>query len=99
MSGFDPMDPAYRWCVYCGTDCWPEPENQGHHESCPSITGLYPVRDADLVPHGFGCCRCPVMFRVGDQYVLIDAVTSRPATCPERGEAVCVGCGAAALTA
>ncbi len=94
MSGFDSLDPAYRRCVYCGADCWPEPENQRHHESCPTVSGLYPVRAADLVPHGFGCCRCPVTFRVGDRYVLIGT-----ATVPEFGEVVCVGCGAAALTA
>jgi len=99
LSDYDPLDPAYRWCVYCGADCWPEPECQQHRESCPAVTGLYLVRDADLVPHGFGCCRCPVTFWVGDRYVLIGLGTARPATGPELGEVVCVGCGAAALVA
>ena len=78
---FDPLDPAYRWCVYCGADCWPEPEAQRHHRDCPARTGLYPVRAAEIGPYGFRCCRCPVVLAVGDCYVLIGS------------EAVCVGCG------
>jgi len=95
----DPLDPAYRWCVYCGADCWPEPEAQRHHRDCPTRTGLYPVRAAEIGPYGFRCCRCPVVLAVGDCYVLIDAATARPAAGPELGEAVCIGCGAAALAA
>ena len=81
----DPLDPAYRWCVYCGADCWPEPEAQRHHRDCPVRTGLYPVRAAEIGPYGFRCCRCPVVLAVGDCYVLIGS------------EAVCVGCGTAVI--
>ena len=40
-----------------------------------------------------------MVLAVGDCYVLIDAATARPAAGPELGEAVCIGCGAAALAA
>jgi hypothetical protein len=103
----DEDDDPFRFCIYCGVDCYePLPE---HGDECPSNTGLWPVTPRFL--NGGGCencecsrcqalrpkcCRCGVPFKLGDVYVLIDTETGRPATRPDIGECVCVGCGASA---
>lgn len=92
----DPLDDAFRWCVYCCADCWPEPENQRHADTCPTRTGLYPVTEQERDPAGgHGCCTaCADPFLPGDHYVLVDDATGRTAPAPDAGWVVCVGCGA-----
>ena len=97
------MNDRWRWCVYCGADCWPEPENQRHAQECPVTTGLYTIGPDDEDPwikgtYG-GCCSCGTVFQLGDHYVLIDSDTGKPATSPECSETTCVGCAALAMVA
>lgn len=96
IPNLDPLADELRWCVYCGADCWPEPEHQMHRPSCATKTGLYPVREQDRDPAGgHGCCTaCSVPFEVGDVYVLIDNDTGAQAAAPDAGWVVCVGCAA-----
>ena len=63
----DPLDERRRWCVWCGADCWPDPEYQDHDADCPQTTGLYPVTADDLVD-GMLCAECRTPFRLGDLY-------------------------------
>lgn len=93
---FDPLADALRWCVHCRADCWPEPANQRHTPSCPTVTGLYPVTEQERHPeHGLGCCTaCSAEFEAGDVYVLVDDDTGRPAASPDCGWVVCLGCAA-----
>lgn len=93
---FDPLDPSLRYCVYCEADCWPEPENQQHAESCPFVTGIYPVRD--LGPDGtYGqCTACTAQFLEGEYYVLVSDTTGRQVVRAGSGETcwvACLGCG------
>lgn len=91
----------YRWCVHCKADCWvDDPE---HAADCPSVTGLWPVREQELQPcrkcgtpaHGMCCMDCGAELKLGDFYVLRDADTGGIASeRPHVGEVVCVGCGA-----
>lgn len=64
-------DDAYRWCIHCGADCWPPPEEQTHGVICPVTTGLWPVREQDL-EGGMRCGECGGPFSVGESYVLRD---------------------------
>lgn len=77
MSDEAQFEDRYRWCVYCGTDCWEdEPE---HGPDCPSTTGLWPVEAEHLGPlatcpkcahewrlYGMTCAECGVEFKEGD---------------------------------
>jgi hypothetical protein len=68
------LDP-FRYCVYCAADCY-EDEPQ-HKSDCPSITGLFPIRENDLGPKcgncgyqpGMCCGKCHTPFAIGDFYV------------------------------
>lgn len=79
------MGDPYRWCIYCGADCYLE--EPPHHESCPMSTGLFPVREEDLTPHGMRCIDCNQVFQIGDVYV------QRPTENDAVVECVCIGCG------
>ncbi|HYQ69063.1 hypothetical protein [Actinophytocola sp.] len=93
---FDPTDERYRWCFYCKADCWPEPENQRHTEDCPSVTGLWPIDQAD-VDNGARCGRgCGHVFEVGEVYMDTEVI--------EHGRdkittVTCVGCAAGDMLA
>lgn len=91
---FDPLDEAYRWCIYCRADCWPEPEHQQHDADCPIVTGIYPVTDAERDPHGeLPCCTaCSGQFVLGEVYLLVDVDTGAVAPVPDTGLVVCIGC-------
>lgn len=98
LASFDPLDDRFRWCIYCGADCWPEPDNQNHDLDCPMTTGLYPITSADLDPWGgYGsCCLCHVPFGVNDLYMLIDDNTghARTGVPSAMSWVVCLGCAA-----
>jgi hypothetical protein len=97
---FDPLADANRWCVYCGADCWPEPENRRHAAACPMVTGAYPVLEQDRAPDGtFGACTvCSDPFALGDLYLLASDETGLSVDCPPEDSTswvVCLPCGAA----
>lgn len=75
---FEPLDEKYRWCVYCGADCWPEPENQQHKGDCPSVTGLWPVSQED-VERGASCGKeCGHVFQLGEYYMHTEVEENGP---------------------
>ena len=78
-------DDPFRFCIYCLADCH-EPDAT-HREDCPSNTGLYPVTQAELEPHGMVCMDCEHVFELGEFYVERD-IANRVV------EVICVGCGA-----
>lgn len=98
LGDYNPLDPQYRYCVYCGTDCWPEPENRQHAADCPTTTGIYPVRDQDRLPDGSlgACTACGAPFVVGDFYAHISdetgAVVNNPAE-DSTSWVACLPCG------
>lgn len=98
LSGFNPLDEQYRYCVYCQADCWPERENQQHKPDCPFNTGIYPVLEQDRHPSGdLGLCSaCSSPFALGDMYVHISDETGIPVTNPAEGSTTwiaCITCG------
>lgn len=79
----------YRYCVYCGVDCIDyDTIEVSHRPDCPEQTGLYPVEQRELEPHGMMCMDCDQEFSLGDFYVM------RPTEDSLTFEVVCVGCGA-----
>lgn len=67
-------------CVYCGADCThPEP---GHRDTCPAVTGVYPVDEPDMA-----CARCAAP---------LDLVYHLVHIADDIAECVCAGCAAAA---
>lgn len=90
----------FRYCVHCGADCdVAEPE---HVDSCPFVTGIWPVReeDADHCPHcgkdtgEMICMDCGAPLDVGDHYALRDVETGALEVRPEIGDVICLGCAA-----
>jgi hypothetical protein len=94
-------------CVFCGVEC--VTSDVEHLPSCPSVTGLYPVRLEDLGPTCTHCGQpsigmiCPVCrepFQVGDMYVLVggDPKPEDQADGIENayyaGTITCIGCAA-----
>jgi hypothetical protein len=70
MEGLAAMsDAALSWqvapCVFCSRFVMQGAE---HADDCPSNTGLYPVLQQDLEPHGFGCTACGHQFELGEFY-------------------------------
>lgn len=90
----DPLDDRLRWCVHCRADCWPDPAYQRHTDTCPTVTGLWPVTVDDIHPvWGLGCCcACGAPFALGEHYTLVDDSTGLPAAEPDTGWVVCAGC-------
>jgi hypothetical protein len=81
-------------CVFCGAECvageW------YHAAECPSVTGLFPVREGDLKPYGMVCCECEGPFVVGDFYVhrTIDPGSEQEGLAGAAVvDVVCIGCG------
>lgn len=74
-------------CIYCdapGCDTTGfGPDTAVHANTCPTVTGLYPVTAADV---GIPCPRCRVLFDLDDVYT--HAHTDRTNIV----EIVCVGC-------
>ena len=102
MTDIDREAEPFRWCVYCDADCYmPEPE---HAEGCPSSTGVFPVREDDVLCHGckktylgMRCSDCETEFKVGEHYTHRQ-VGEAPSLmggedCPVY-ELVCLGCAA-----
>ena len=97
----DELEDRYRWCVFCGADCWVSPEFQSHADDCPSVTGVFPVRGEELgglcescgePSRSMGCCRCDHTFSLGEHYHRLripDTDDSMPGY-----EVVCAGCAA-----
>jgi hypothetical protein len=89
-------------CVFCGADCnLPEPD---HADDCPSVTGLYPVIERDLMCPGCGetyegmlCSECEEPFKIGDHYTHRQIGEGNPIPdgppCPIY-EPICLGCAA-----
>ena len=95
----DEADDLFRWCIYCGADCYEdEPE---HDAACPMLTGLYPVREEELGrcsscghPERMTLCAdCEQALDVGDFYLYRQLEDAGP----DVFEKVCVGCAASAL--
>lgn len=88
-------DDYLRWCVYCGADCFVPPGRQSHRDSCPTVTGAYPVEGDDVLM-GLRCMDCGRAFGMGDYYVerelLDECLTSGVAM----SAVVCLTCAAAA---
>jgi hypothetical protein len=60
------QEERYRWCVYCGADCWPDVEHQEHADDCPTVTGRHPIVGDPGLPDDhpakdapIRCARCP----------------------------------------
>lgn len=80
-------------CVYCGA-AWPNPSvDIVHLPICGTLTNLYPVRDADLQPQGFGCTECGHQFRMGETYTTIPIVGANDIV-----RIVCLDCAARLMT-
>jgi hypothetical protein len=99
LASYDPLSDRYRWCIYCGADCWPEPDAQQHDRTCARVTGLYPVTEDDRNPFGdFGsCCLCHQPFGLDDTYMLIDDSNGEAVigvATPTTSWVVCVSCAA-----
>ena len=83
----------FRYCVHCNADCYDDdPE---HAEDCPASTGVWPVREKDLLPcsncghphNQMFCMDCREELKAGDRYMhrqVDDDVY----------EIICVGCAA-----
>lgn len=69
-------------CVYCGADC--DNTAPDHRETCPAVTGVYPVDMADME-----CGRCSAPLSLSYHLVRVDGL-------PDVVEAVCAGCALAA---
>ena len=81
-------DPDYRFCVYCGADCIDyDTIEVPHATDCPERTGLYPVRQQEIEPHGFACVDCSEPFALGDFYTLRETSDSLIF------EVTCLSCG------
>lgn len=80
---------AYRWCTYCGADCWLPEGQQEHRVDCPEVTGLHPV-DEHLVDLKAKCGRCEDQFVLGDVYVHVPIQAGGANVV----ELVCLGCAA-----
>lgn len=75
------LEDPFRWCVYCGADCYPDADEQWHDEDCPSITGRYPIDHPNEKPEPpHACCRCEKEFErgKGQHYRLILAPGEDP---------------------
>lgn len=92
----------FRWCVFCDADC--EVDEPDHADDCPSTTGVYPVREQDVLcpgckqTHmGMRCVECEAEFEVGDHYTHrhVGDGTMAPGL-PEAPiyEVICIGCAA-----
>lgn len=82
-------DPS-RYCAFCGVDCYADPpeaqiyaDDVEHAPDCPSVTGLFPVREDDVYQPGppcdncghrnyigMNCAECNAEINVGDHYML-----------------------------
>lgn len=97
---FDPMDEAFRWCVFCKADCWPDPEFQSHDDDCPNVTGIFPIDERTMPPTAFKengapdirCCRCDRTMTT--HYRLVDAPGTEGADPPVK-LVVCDDCAMA----
>lgn len=96
-------DDLYRHCVHCGTDCIDFPGLEPDHaDHCPSVTGLWPVREEEQMPcphcgeptREMSCMDCGADLKPGNFYVLRDSSTGSVSVRPHIGEVICVGCGA-----
>lgn len=98
----DENEDPFRYCVYCRADCYePEPE---HSAACPSSTGVFPVRERDVLcpgckkTHiGMRCGDCEAEFQVGDHYTH-RKIGEAPSLMGDGDapvyEIVCLGCAA-----
>lgn len=76
--------------------------NPDHANTCPAVTGVWPIReeDADPCPHcgrdtrAMACMDCGADLVVGDYYATRDIETGDLAVRPEYGEVICLGCAA-----
>lgn len=87
LADYDPLDDKYRWCIYCGCDCWPD--DADHASDCPQTTGIYPVTPEDI---GTQCCDCGAEFQEGDTYAL------QPSDVDNFYCVVCAGCAVLTIT-
>jgi hypothetical protein len=93
---FDTENETYRYCIYCETDCWLEPEYQLHAEDCPVKTGLWPVNKSDYDMDIY-CGMCPVKFELNDFYMHYDLnknIVSSPSDQNGVLQVICIGCAA-----
>jgi hypothetical protein len=67
--------PCFIHCIYCGVAC--DQDEVTHEQDCPSVTGIYPIREEDLghacvhcheMTPGMTCPKCDTPFKVGDFY-------------------------------
>lgn len=87
------LDDEFRWCVYCGADCEPAPEEQRHAADCATVTGIYPLDEDDLAMH-LACVDCGAAFQAGDSYLLRDAdIADGAIGVPPISFIVCLDCG------
>lgn len=99
-------DERYRYCVFCGVDC--HDDEPVHKADCPSVTGVYPVREQDFGPKcfhcgkgafgGMRCMDCGAELKLGDHYMHRLVEEGDPllpgAEGAEINEVICVGCKA-----
>ena len=99
------MTDPFRFCVYCAADCYADEPD--HAPTCPSVTGVYPVRPEDLGPKcnhcgeralGMTCMDCGDELKVGDHYMHRVVEEGDPLLPGIEGaevrEVICVGCKA-----
>jgi hypothetical protein len=101
----DDEDP-YRFCVFCNADCYED--DAEHAADCPSVTGVFPVREQDFGPTcvhcgkgafgGMRCSDCGAALRLGDHYMHREVEPGDPSVPGIAGASVqmviCVGCAA-----
>lgn len=96
----------YRYCVFCGADC--HEDEPAHRDDCPSVTGVWPVREEDFGPKcvhcgqgafgGMRCMDCGSDLKMGDHYMHRETDPGDPHD-PGLGgasisEVICIGCKA-----
>lgn len=81
----------YRWCIWCGVDCWLKLEDQVHSRSCPCSTGLYEV-DNDLLEIYAKCPQSSCGKLLKDYYILVDFKTGEQLNNPDVAEVMCFDC-------
>lgn len=102
MVAQEEIQRVFRWCVYCHADCWSDEIE--HLAECATITGLYPIRGADLGPlakcpccnhewrlYGMRCMDCGSEFKEGD-------ISAQRWIGSDVCEIVCVGCAVLTVT-
>jgi predicted RNA-binding Zn-ribbon protein involved in translation (DUF1610 family) len=104
MSEDPEFEAKFRYCIYCGVDCYPDGEvdvwathEVEHADDCPSTTGVFPVREEDAGPP---CPHCgeridgEMLCSDCDQPLRVGDHYTHRALGDNGGLVICLGCSA-----